>query len=295
MVFDVIQHVLNGLMLGAVLALPALGLTLIFSVLGFVNFSIAAQMTAGAYAGWVANSYFKWPLVPCVIAAFLVAGAIGVVGDRMALKPMRRRVNVNTPLMVAIVSIALNLALENAYRFFFGNNLNSFELPLARDIQFMDLRVGPQQAKNLVIALAITGALAAFFSATRLGKAMRAVADNADLARLKGINPDSLANMATFLGMGLAGVGGVLLAVDTSADPSTGARLLLLIFASSVVGGLSSLHGAILGALLIGVASELSMLVISPVYQSAVAFLAILAVLLVKPTGLFAEGAGARK
>lgn len=295
MVSDVMQHVVNGLMLGAVLALPALGLTLIFCVLGFINFSIAAQMTAGAYAGWLVNSHFNWPLVPCILVAFVVAGVIGVCGDRLALKPMRRSSNVNTPLMVAIVSIALNLALENAYRFIFGNNLNSFDLPLARDFQFMDLRIGPQQAKNLVIALVITGALAAFFSMTKLGKAMRAVADNPDLARLKGINPDGLANMATFLGMGLAGVGGALLAVDTSADPSTGARLLLLIFASSVVGGLSSLHGAIFGALLIGVASELSMLVISPVYQSAIAFLAILAVLLVKPTGLFAEAAGAKR
>ncbi|MDB5761610.1 MAG: branched-chain amino acid transporter permease [Herminiimonas sp.] len=295
MIIDLVQHLLNGLMLGAILALPALGLTLIFSVLGFVNFSIAAQMSAGAYAGWVVNNQFHWSLIPCVITAFVVSGLIGILGDRFALKPMRKKIDANTPLMVAIVSIALNLVLENCFRFIFGNELNSYEFALARDIEFLGIRVGPQQATNLVTALVIACGLAAFFSMTRLGKAMRAVADNRDLARLKGINPDSLSNMATFIGMGLAGIGGSLLAVDTSADPATGARLLLLIFAASVVGGLSSLQGAILGALFIGVVSEMSMIVISPVYQSAVAFVAILLVLLVKPTGLFSGISGAKR
>ncbi|SFH72133.1 neutral amino acid transport system permease protein [Collimonas sp. OK307] len=295
MVSDIFQHLINGLMLGAVLALPALGLTLIFSVLGFVNFSIAAQMTAGAYAGWLANSYGHWSLVPCVAVSFVFAGLLGVLGDRLALFPMRKRATANTPLMVAIVSIALNLILENAFRFIFGNGLNSYEFDIARDIHFANFRIGPQQAQNLLIALVIAGVLAAFFSLTRLGKAMRAVADNPDLARLKGINPTNLSAVATFIGMGLAGIGGSLLAIDTSADPSTGGRLMLLIFAASVVGGLSSLSGAIFGALLIGVASELSVMVVAPVYQTAVAFLSIVLILLIKPAGLFSGFAGAKR
>ena len=292
---DVIQHVLNGLVMGAVVALPALGLTLIFSVLGFVNFSIAALMTAGAYAGWLVNSHLHWPLVPALAAAFVVAGIVGVVGDRVALVPMRRRSSAHTSLMVAIVSIALNLALENALRFGFGSDLLSYDLPIARDVRFGGIRVGPQQISNLGIALVIAVALAAFFSATRWGKAMRAVADNPDLARLKGIDPQRLSNLATFIGMGLAGIGGALLAIDTSVDPSTGSRLLLIVFAASVLGGMTSLPGAVLGALLIGVFSEVSLSVVSPVYQSAMAFLAILVVLLVRPNGLFSGLSGVRK
>ena len=292
---DVIQHVLNGLVMGAVVALPALGLTLIFSFLGFVNFSIAALMTAGAYAGWLVNSHLHWPLVPALAAAFVVAGIDGVVGDRVALVPMRRRSSAHTSLMVAIVSIALNLALENALRFGFGSDLLSYDLPIARDVRFGGIRVGPQQISNLGIALVIAVALAAFFSATRWGKAMRAVADNPDLARLKGIDPQRLSNLATFIGMGLAGIGGALLAIDTSVDPSTGSRLLLIVFAASVLGGMTSLPGAVLGALLIGVFSEVSLSVVSPVYQSAMAFLAILVVLLVRPNGLFSGLSGVRK
>ena len=295
MLTDVLQHVLNGLIMGAVVALPALGLTLIFSVLGFVNFSIAAQMTVGAYAGWLVNSHFHWPLVPALGTAFVAAGLIGVIGDRLALVPMRRRSTAHTSLMVAIVSIALNLALENALRFGFGSDLYSYDLPIARDVRFGEIRVGPQQLNNLGIALIIAIALAAFFAATRWGKAMRAVADNVDLARLKGIDPQRLSNLATFLGMGQAGIGGALLAIDTSVDPSTGSRLLLIVFAASVLGGMTSLPGAVLGALLIGVFSEVSLSVVPPVYQSAMAFVAILAVLLVRPNGLFSGISGVRK
>lgn len=287
MLIDIFQQIANGLMLGSVIALPALGLTLIFSVLGCINFSIAALMTAGAYAGWLANTLLNWSLVPCLICAFCAAAAIGVLSDLVALAPLRRRRNANTPLMVAIVSIAMNLALENVFRFAFGNDLNSYDFGIARDIRLWGLHFGPQQLRNLAIALVVAGILAAFFTYTRIGKAMRGVADNPDLARLKGISAMKLSVVATALGMGLAGVGGALLAIDTSVDPMTGSRLMLVIFSASVVGGLGSLPGAVLGAMVIGLASELSLLVIPPVYESGIAFVAIMLVLTVRPAGLF--------
>ncbi|MEZ2410740.1 branched-chain amino acid ABC transporter permease [Bosea sp. RCC_152_1] len=292
---ELTQYVLNGLVLGALISLPALGLTLIFSVQGFVNFSVAAQMTVGAYAAWLTGSYVGWSPVAMLAVAFAVPGLLGVVADRLALAPIRRQPGGHTALMLAVVSIALNLALENGLRFIFGSNLNSFDLPIERNFQVWGLSVGPQQLRNLVTALVIAIALAAFFSLTRWGKAMRAVADNTELARLKGIDPKRLSNLATFLGMGLAGIGGSLLAMDTSLDPSTGSRLILVIFAASVLGGLTSLYGAVLGALLIGIIGEVALVAMPPVYQSLTAFIAILIILLVKPTGLFAGAAGVRK
>ncbi len=292
---EIIQHLANGLVSGAVIALPALGLTLMFSVLGSINFSVAGQMTVGAYAAWLANVWLHWTLIPILVVAFLAAGAAGVVGDRVALEPVRRRVSAHSALMVAIVSIALNLALESLLRFVFGSSLRSFDLPIARDFLIGDVRVGPQQLDNLGLALLIAVVLAIFFAIARAGKAMRAVADNADLARLKGISPRRLSTLATFMGMGLAGIGGTLLAVDTSVDPSMGGRLILIIFAASVLGGLSSLPGAVLGALLIGVFGDVALLLVPPVYQSAIAFAAILLVLLLRPTGLFAGALGFRR
>lgn len=295
MITELAQYLLNGLVLGALIALPALGLTLIFSVQGFVNFSVAAQMTVGAFAAWLAGSYLGWSPLIMIVFAFVVPGLLGIVTDRLALAPIRRQSGAHTALMLAVVSIALNLAIENGLRFFFGSGLNSFDLPIERNFRVLGLSVGPQQLRNLITALVIAVALAAFFSLTRWGKAMRAVADNSDLARLKGIDPKKLSNLATFIGMGLAGIGGSLLAIDTSVDPSTGSRLILIIFAASVVGGLTSLYGAVLGALFIGVIGEMALIVMPPVYQSLTAFIAILVVLLIKPTGLFVGAAGVRK
>jgi branched-chain amino acid transport system permease protein len=295
MTSEILQYITNGLIVGALIALPSLGLTLIFSVLGFINFSVAAQMTVGAYAGWLVNTRLQWPLVPVLIVAFIVAGALGVVTDRVALSPMRERRNTHTALMLAIVSIAVNMALENVLRFTFGSGLQSYDMPVARDMLIGGVRIGFQQLNNLGIALVLGMTLALFFTLTRMGKAMRAVADNVDLARLKGIDPQRLATLATFIGMGLAGIGGALLAVDTSVDPSTGSRLILTIFAASVLGGLTSLSGAVVGALVIGVVGELGLFVLPPVYQSVTAFAIILITLLVLPGGFFAGATGVRR
>jgi branched-subunit amino acid ABC-type transport system permease component len=122
---------------------------------------------------------------------------------------------------------------------------------------------------------------------------MRAVADNPDLARLKGIDPGKIAALTVFLGAGLCGVGGVLIGLDTSIDPLTGYRVLLAVFASAVLGGLGSIPGAVFGAVALGVAEELALLVVAPSYRTAVGFVAIFVVLTLKPAGFLGEGAAA--
>jgi branched-chain amino acid transport system permease protein/neutral amino acid transport system permease protein len=120
---------------------------------------------------------------------------------------------------------------------------------------------------------------------------MRAVADNPVLAGLKGINADAVARLVNFVGMGLAGVGGMLIGLDTTIDPLTGFRVILSVFAAAVVGGLGSIPGAVVGALSIGVAEELSLLALSPAYRTAVGFVAILLVLTLRPRGILGERA----
>ena len=129
-------------------------------------------------------------------------------------------------------------------------------------------------------------ALFSFLAFTRLGKAMRAVADNPTLAAIKGIDADRIARIVNFIAMGLAGLGGMLLGLDTSIDPLTGFRAILAIFAAAVVGGLGSIPGAVVGALTVGVAEELSQLVLPPDYRTVVGFIAILLVLSFRPRGI---------
>lgn len=279
----VAQLVLNGVMSGAILATPAIGLSAIYAVLRFPNFAVASHATIGAFAGYVANAWAGWPVVPAAIVAFLVAGAVGVASDRIAL----RRLRMASAIAATIGSVALTIALENLVRFGFGNQLRDFDVPVMRDWRWAGLRVGPQQLEDLAIAAVALAALFLFLAFTRTGKAMRAVADNPALAAIKGIEAERVALLVNFIAMGLAGLGGMLIALDTSIDPLTGFRAILAIFAAAVVGGLGSIPGAVLGALVVGIAEELSLLVLPPDYRSVVGFMAILAVLCLRPSGLF--------
>ena len=280
---NVLQLILNGLMAGTILAVPAIGLTLIFAVLRFTNFALASHMTIGAYAGFVANVAFGLPVYPALVVAFIVAGLVGWLSDEFVLKPFRAAGFITT----AIGSIALTIALENVVRFIFANQMRGYDLPLRRDwVLAGGLRVGPQQVENLVIAVVIVALLFAFLMSTRAGKAMRAVADNPALAAIKGIDPDMVARVVSFVAMGLAGVGGMLIGLDTTIDPLLGFKTILSVFAAAVVGGLGSVPGAVVGALIVGVGEELSLIVLSPAYRTAVGFLAILLVLTLRPRGL---------
>ena len=282
-----IQAILNGLMTGALIALPAVGFTTIFAVLRYPSFVVAAYMTIGAFTALYFNLHIGWGILPCILAAAMVAGVVSLLTENTLLAPLRPA----GPLTVAIGSIALNMVLENVVRFIFGNDLQGFDMPIMPDVRFTGLRVGAQQLQNLAFAVGIMALVFAFLRFTQYGRAMRAVADNPDLSRLKGISPKVVSAAALFIGAGLAGTGGVLLGLDTSIDPLTGYRVLLSVFAAAVLGGLGSVPGAILGALAIGVAEEVAMLGIPATYRGGVAFLAILIMLTFRPRGLLGERA----
>lgn len=284
---EIAQLVLNGVMAGTVLAVPAIGLTAIFAVLRFTNFALASHMTIGAFAGFVANATFGFPILPSLMAAFVVAGIVGWLSDEFVLRRLRLSGFVTT----AIGSIALTIALENFVRFGFGNQMRGYDLPLRRDWVFHGLRISPQQVENLAIAIVVVALLFAFLALTRTGKAMRAVADNPMLASIKGINSDTVARLVSFIAMGLAGLGGMLSGLDTTIDPLVGFRTILSVFAAAVVGGLGSIPGAVVGALVIGIGEELSLLFLSPAYRTAVGFLAILLVLTLRPRGILGQRA----
>ena len=282
MIEKILQLSLNGLMAGAVLAVPAIGLTMIYAVLRFVNFSVAAHMAVGAYAGYMLNTWLRLSAWLSVAGAFVAAGVAGIATDHVALRPLRGY----SALTIAIASIALNLMIESALRFTFGGGPRDYAIPLRRDWTFGFLHVGPQQVENAAIATIAMTILFAFLMLTITGKAMRAVADNPMLADSKGIDPDRMARLAVGIGMGLAGIGGMLVGLDTSVDPLVGFRAILSVFAAAVVGGLGSVPGAVIGGLAIGLSEELSLLALPATYKSAIGFLAILVVLTLRPRGL---------
>src|SRR4030095_1079348 len=169
-----LRLVLNGLMAGAVLAVPAIGLTMIYAVLRFVNFSVAAHMAVGAFAGYMLNTWGGLPATFAVLGAFIAAGAAGIVSDHVALRPLRGY----SALTLAIASIAVNIMIESTIRFFFGGSPRDYAIPLRRDWSFGFLHVGPQQVENAVIAVIAMAMLFAFLMITTTCKAMRAALDS---------------------------------------------------------------------------------------------------------------------
>jgi branched-chain amino acid transport system permease protein len=277
-----LQLALNGLMAGAVLAVPAIGLTMVYAVLRFVNFSVAAHMAVGAFAGYMLNAWLGVPAWMAIFGAFAGAAAAGIASDHVGLRPLRGQ----SALTLAIASIAVNIMIESAIRFFFGGSPRDYAIPLRRDWVIGAFKIGPQQVENVIIALVAMAMLFVFLMMTTTGKAMRAVADNPVLADSKGINPDAIARLAVGIGMGLAGVGGMLVGLDTSIDPLVGFRAILSVFAAAVVGGLGSIPGAVVGGLAIGLAEELSLLALPATYKSVIGFLAIALILTLRPQGL---------
>jgi branched-subunit amino acid ABC-type transport system permease component len=272
-------------MAGAILAVPAIAFSLIFAVLQISNFSVASHIAIGAYVAYVVNAVLGLPAAAAVVVAFVVTGTIGVASDHLALKPLRRY----SPLTVAIASMALNMVLENLIRFGFGNTVQGLDIPIYRDWIFADIHVAPQQFFNFLIAAAAMAALFGLLTFTAIGKAMRAVANNPTLADIKGIDPERVSRLAVFIGMGLAGIGGVLIALDAAIEPTIGFRVILPIFAAAVLGGLGNIPGAVVGALIIGVAEELSLLALPVAYRSAIGFAAIIVALLYFPRGILGK------
>ncbi|MBE9606795.1 branched-chain amino acid ABC transporter permease [Acetobacteraceae bacterium H6797] len=282
-----LQALVNGFLSGSLIAVPAVGFTAIFAILRYPSFAIAAYVSVGAYAGWLVNTQLGWGVPPTLAEAFVAGAIVALLCEHGVL----RRLMPAGALTVAIASIAANLLLENVLRFFFGNDLRGFDLPITPDLVLGGVFIGVQQVWNLVLAVIVVALVFGFLMFTRFGRAMRAVADNPNLARLKGIDPARIAAIAVMLGGGLAGSGGVLLGLDTSIDPMTGYRVLLSVFAAAVLGGLGSIPGAVVGALALGLSEEIALLFVPATYRTAVGFVAILLILTFRPRGLMGEKA----
>lgn len=277
------QLIFNGLVTGLLVSLPALSLALVFSVLRFANYAIGAMVTAGAYLVYVFDAGLGWPL-PAAVAAGMVAGVVLALGiDRIVYTPLRGRSGVT----FLVASIGVGLALENAVRFFAGNAPRGYGVEIARPLRLWGLRINEEQ----LITLASVGTALALvwiiFRCTRLGRAMRAVADNPELAAVRGVSRTRVVVAVWVLSSLMATLAGVLIGLDANIEPQMGWNYLLPVFTAAILGGIASPMAAVAGALLLGVTEELATLVLAPHYRTMVAFGVMAVLLLVRPSGLF--------
>ncbi len=285
-----LQLVVYGILSGSILALGAIGLTLIYGILNFANFAHGDLLALGAYLALFFKVGVGLPLWLAFPLSMLCTAVLAVGLDRAWFRPLRRRQA--RPVILAISSLGLALILRNVIRILWGPQAQYY----SREIHFpfavpgLNVRVNTQQILIFVVAVGLVVLVSLFLQRTRLGKAMRATSDNANLALVSGIDTERVVVWTWLLGAALAAAGGILLGMSVRLQPIMGWDLLLPIFAATILGSIGSPYGAMLGALIIGLAEELSTQVIPTEYKGAVSLMLLVLVLLVRPQGLLGGG-----
>jgi branched-chain amino acid transport system permease protein len=286
---EFLQQLLNGLSLGAIYALIALGYTMVYGVLRFINFAHSDVFMVGAFAGYYLSSRLPRESVVGGLAvmagAMLVCAALGVFIERFAYRPLRSR----SKLTVLITAIGVSLLLENVGQFVFGANPKAF--PKLFPVSTIQLQGGLVLSSNQIIVLLVTllllGGLQFIVRHTRMGTAMRAVSFNPQAASLVGINNDVIISFTFALGSALAAAGGILYALNyPTIDPLMGILPGLKAFVAAVLGGIGSIPGAALGGLLLGVIEAFVNGSQYSRYTDAIAFGILILILLFRPAGI---------
>ncbi|MDT4761369.1 branched-chain amino acid ABC transporter permease [Sphaerochaeta sp. PS] len=292
------QHLMNGLTLGGIYALIALGYTMVYGILKFINFAHGDILMIGAYIGLFVFDMLRgdsplgtWTFISFFIAMLVSMVSCGLLGmgiERIAYKPLRRA----TRLAPLLSAIGVSFILSNSAAWMFGTQSRKFNYPFDNtSINIGGVVITPHQILILVVSLVMMISLKIFVDKTRMGKAMRATSLDQDTAMLMGINVNRVISMTFAIGSALAAVGGILIALDFKVYSSMGTMIGLKAFVAAVVGGIGNISGAMFGGILLGLLETFGVAVlgIPTGLKDTIAFGVLIIILLVKPEGLFGK------
>lgn len=305
-----LQLIADGLVVGSVIALGAVGLTLTYSILRFANFGQGEFMTWGAYLAVSALAFvlavtgggvmeplgpfsFGWQLILAMVLAAVLTAALALIVDWLLFRRLRR----GNAITLVIASFGAALALRNLVQFLYGTLPEYYtrEIQIAirlvpRDV-LGGLRITPDQMLVIGLTIGLMVALQWLLTRTTLGRAMRATAMNPALARVAGVDTDAVIRATWVIGATLAAVAGVFAGIVGQIRPMLGFDLLLPLFAAAILGGIGSVRGAVAGGFIVGLAESISVPLVGAEYRAATAFVVLIGILLVRPTGVFGERA----
>lgn len=281
-----IDSTFSGVKFGLIIALAALGLSLIFGTTGLTNFGHGELITFGGIVTWIFNREFGLPVIAAGIVAVLLGGVFGWAQDRGIWRPLRNRGTGIIAMM--IISIGFGLFLRSLYQYFFSSStksLSQYSNQSPRDYGIIE--AAPKEIAIIVIALVSIVIVCVALMKTRLGKAMRAVSDNTALSASSGLRVDGVISNVWILGTAITALSGVLLAINAQVNFVMGFKLLLLVFAAVCLGGLGTIWGALIGSMVIGLMVEISPMFGVPASIKEVGALAVLIlILLIRPQGI---------
>lgn len=298
-----LQHLADGILSGAVVALGAIGLSFTMKILRFANFSHSELLTWGAYfallftsvttafsgffGGTIGPFSFGWPLLLALIFSAVATSVLALLLHSLVFEKLSKTAGHMT---MVFASFGIALLLRHTIVLLWGSN----PIYYSNELQFAmvlpgNVKVMPDQVFLLGLTIAVVFGLHLFMTRSRTGIAMRGVAENPDLARVSGVNVNRIIRMVWIIGASGAACAGVLYGLTVQLRPELGFSLILPLFAAAILGGAGSLYGAVIGGLLVGLSENLSVMIIPTTYKPAVPFMLILLILYFRPQGLFGE------
>ncbi|WP_294345166.1 branched-chain amino acid ABC transporter permease [uncultured Clostridium sp.] len=284
---ELLQQLTNGLSLGSIYALIALGYTMVYGIINLINFAHGDIYMIGAFVGIFCGATLKLPLIPTLLLSMLASALLGVVIEKVAYKPLR-----NSPrITLLITAIGVSLLLENGMVYLVGPDTKAFPKLLSTNIlKFGGLSIDTSKALTLVVSIILVILLQLIVFKTKIGKAMRASSYDIEAASLMGINVNTTISATFAIGSALAGAAGVLVSLAfNSVGPYMGVVPGLKAFIAAVLGGIGSIPGALIGGILIGLTETLTKAYISTTLSDAIVFGILIIILLVKPSGILGK------
>jgi branched-chain amino acid transport system permease protein len=281
----VLQFFINGFISGSIYALVALGFSVIYRTVKFFHFAHGVVYAAGAYLAYTFAISLGINIVISFFLAVILSAIVGILIDRLVYKPLRKHKAPNLVFLMA--SFGVFILIQNLLQLIYGAQILTIRTgPVKEGRHFLGAVITDVQILILIVSVSLCAALWLFIQKTKLGKAMRAVADDPMAASIVGINPESIILAAFAIGSALAGAAGILISLETNIEPTMGMNAILKGIIASIIGGIGSIPGAMLGGLFLGLAENLGIWKISAGWKDCIAFVILIVFLLLRPGGV---------
>jgi branched-subunit amino acid ABC-type transport system permease component len=279
------QLLINSLIAGAIYSLVSSGFSLIYSICKFVHFAHGAVVTLSAYFLYFLFSKIGLNFWISIILSVIFASITGFSINQIVYKQLRKRKASNTILLIA--SVALLIFFESLILLLFGADVKTIGyIKISKGIEIFDAIITPLQIVIIIVSIILLISLFLFMKKTKLGKAMRAVADNKDVAEVLGISAEKIYSWSFIIGSIIAGIAGILVGLEQNLEPTMGTKLMIKGFTGAVIGGIDSVPGSILGSFLLGLAENFGIWFLPSGYKDAIAFMILFIFLLFRPQGI---------
>ncbi len=285
----ILQYLINGISIGSIYAIIALGYTMVYGIAKMLNFAHGDVIMVGAYISFCVTNYLGLPVGAAVLAAIIVCTLLGVIIEALAYRPLRGAAS----LAVLITAIGVSYFVQNAAQLIWSSNAKSFTSIISMTPIALfggQLTITGEVIVNIIVAVVIMLLLTWFTGKTRIGKSMRAVSEDRDAAQLMGINVNRTISVTFAIGSALAAVAGILMCSSLhTLQPTTGSMPGIRAFTAAVLGGIGSIPGAMLGGVLLGIIETFAKAFLSTQFSDAIVFSVLIIILLVKPAGLLGK------